>query len=303
MVFHSDITGIGYCSIDYLCMVPRIPHDDKVEIIQGMTQGGGPAATAIVAAARLGAKTAFAGAVGDDERGKAIMNSLSEEGIYLGGMKIRNGSESPAAFCWIEQSGGKRSIAWTKGNVKALSPDEIDMDLIRNSKALHLDGHQTEAAIAAARAAKENGVTVSIDAGTFVPGIDELLELSDIIIASEKFALRYTLETDMDKAAKKLFKGKCLFSAVTMGINGSVGFDGKNVLKCSSFKVDVIDTTGAGDVFHGAFIYKYVNGGNWDECLRFASAVSALKCTRLGGRTGIPTLKKAVEFLNWGTVK
>lgn len=298
MAPNSEITGLGYCSLDYLCVVPHIPHDDKVEILRSMVQGGGPAATAIVAAARLGAGTAFISAVGDDERSNAILNGLSDENIDISGMKTRKVSESPAAFCWIEKSGGKRSIAWTKGNVKALSPDEIDMDFIKNAKLLHIDGHHTEAAIAAAKTARENKVKVSIDAGTVVPGIDELLKLSDIIIASEKFALRHTQETDMQNAVKKLFKGNCIFSAVTMGERGSIGFDGKNILTCPAFKVDVIDTTGAGDVFHGAFIYKYVNGGNWTECIEFASAVSALKCTEFGGRTGIPTLKKVEGFIN-----
>lgn len=291
------ITGIGYCSIDYLCMVPNIPIDDKVEISKSLVQGGGPAATAIAAAARLGAKTAFIGAVGDDERGSNIIKSLSVEGINAGAIKIRKNAESPAAFCWIEEKSGNRSIAWTKGSAKALSADEIDEKLIKNSKVIHLDGHQTEAATAAAEIARKHGVTVSIDAGTIVPGIDKLLELSDIIIASEKFALRYTGESCMEKAMKKLFSANCGFSAVTMGSKGSIGFDGKSIIKCPSFKIDVIDTTGAGDVFHGAFVYKYTRGGTWRECMRFASAVSALKCTKFGGRTGIPDLKTIEKFL------
>ncbi|KKR04714.1 MAG: PfkB [Candidatus Uhrbacteria bacterium GW2011_GWF2_39_13] len=298
MEFHSDIIGIGYCSVDYLCLVPYIPQDDKVEIIQTIVQGGGPAATAIVAAARLGAKTALISTYGDDERGKSIRDGLAAEGINIKAMKLRKGTESPAAFCWIEKAGGKRSIVWTKGNVEALSPDEVDIEMIKKAKVLHLDGHQTEAAIAAAQIARKNKVTVSIDAGTIVPGIEKLLGLSDIIIASEKFALRYTGEADMEDAAKKLFKFNCIFSAVTMGEKGSIGFDGKNILRCPAFKVHAIDTTGAGDVFHGAFIYKYLSGGNWTECINFASAVSALKCTKFGGRTGIPRLSETEKFLS-----
>ena len=297
MSTHAQITGIGYCGMDYLCIVPYVPLDDKVEMVKSLVQGGGPAVTAIVAAARLGAKTAFCGAVGDDERGAQIVAGLAAEGVDTHGVKIRRRAESPAGFCWIEQKSGKRSIAWTRGSARPLSPRELDRDLIRNSRVLHLDGHQTQAALAAARFARKQGVTVSIDAGTLVPKIDELLALSDIVIASEKFALRYTGETRMDAAVKKLFSTGRRFSAVTMGKAGSVGFDGKNLLRCPSFKVAVVDTTGAGDVYHGAFAFAYASGKPWAECMRFAAAVAALKCTRLGGRTGIPDLRTTQKFM------
>lgn len=298
MSFPPKIIGLGYCSVDYLSIVPHIPVDDKVEIVQSLIQGGGPAATAIVTVAKLGAETSFIGVVGDDERGKAILDGLSVEGVGIGGMKIRRGAESPAAFCWIEKTNGKRSIAWTRGNAKQLSPDELDDKLIKRSKVLHLDGHQTSAAIAAAKIAQTHGVTVSIDAGTIVLQIDELLELSDIVIASEKFASYHTGKLSIEKAVEKLFTANCKFSAITMGNRGVIGFDGKNLLKCPAFKVDVVDTTGAGDVFHGAFVYKYSIGGTWHECMRFASAVSALKCTKFGGRTGIPSLSETENFLS-----
>ena len=293
----ATITGLGYCGMDYLCLVPRIPLDDKVEILQSAIQGGGPSATAIAAAARLGAATAFAGCVGDDQRGREIVAGLAAEGVDVSGMRIRVGAESAAGFCWIEKQSGKRSIAWTRGTARPLSADEIAPDLISTSKLLHLDGHQTEAAIAAARLARQHGVTVSMDAGTLVPGIEQLLELSDIIIASETLARRYTGQSDMEAAAKKLFTAHCKFSAVTMGSGGSIGFDGRESFKCPAFKVNVVDTTGAGDVFHGAFACEYVRGGTWPKCLRFASVVAALKCTRFGGRAGIPDLKTTEEFL------
>ena len=297
MSTHAQITGIGYCGMDYLCIVPQVPLDDKVEIVENLVQGGGPSVTAIVAAARLGAKAAFFGAVGDDERGAQIVRGLDSEGVDTRCIKIRRGAESPAGFCWIEQKSGKRSIAWTRGTARALSPREIDGGVIGKSSVLHMDGHQGKAAIAAAKAARKQGVTVSLDAGTFVPEIETLLALSDIVIASEKFAARYTGEANMAAAAKKLFANARRFSAVTMGKAGSIGFDGKNLFKCPAFKVDVVDTTGAGDVYHGAFIFEYARGSAWAECMRFAAAVSALKCTQFGGRTGIPNLKTAERFM------
>jgi len=291
------ITGIGYCGMDYLCRVPYVPHDDKVELTESLIQGGGPCATAIVAAARLGVRASFCGAVGDDARGGQILRGFADENVDTRGVKVRRGAESPAGFCWIEQQSGKRSIAWTRGNARPLSPREIDRDLIRESRVLHLDGHQAEAALAAARIARRQGVIVSIDAGTMVPEIGKLLELCDLVIASEKFAARYTGEADKVAAVKKLFAGNRMFSAVTLGKAGSIGFDGKRLFKCPAFKVDAVDTTGAGDVYHGAFISAYVRGKTWAECMRFAASVSALKCTKFGGRTGIPDLKTAEKFM------
>ena len=292
-----DIIGLGYCGLDYLCLVPRIPVDDKVETLANLTQGGGPAATATFAAARLGAKTAFIGATGDDERGRSILTGLRDGGVNTDAIAIRSGTESPAAFCWTEKSTGHRSIVWTRGGVKPLSPEETDFTMIKSAKILHLDGHQTATALHAAQIARKNGVTVSIDAGTIVPDIEKLLALADIVIASEKFAERLTGDVNPEKSVRKLFCGNCRFAAVTMGIHGSIGFDGRTIFEKPAFKVKVVDTTGAGDVFHGAFAYRYLNGGNWSECLCFAAAVAALKCTGFGGRTGIPTLAETERFL------
>ena len=292
-----EIFGLGYCGLDYLCLLPGIPLDDKVEILGSLTQGGGPSATATYAAARLGSAAAFAGAVGDDGRGRQILGGLRQGGVDVGAIAVRPGAESPAAFCWIDAPTGKRSIAWTKGAAAPLDPKELDMELLGKAKVLHLDGHQTQAALAAAAHARSKGVAVSIDAGTLVPGIEELLELCDIVIASEKFAARFTGDADPERSVRELFGRGRMFAAVTLGSAGSVGFDGKTMFKQAAFPVKVVDSTGAGDVFHGAFVHRFARGGGWAGCLRFAAAVSALKCAKFGGRTGIPTLAEAEKFL------
>lgn len=291
------ITGIGYCGMDYLCRVPHIPVDDKVELSESLIQGGGPCATALVAAARLGAKAAFCGAVGDDARGAQILRGLAEERVDVRGVRVRRRAESPAGFCWIEQATGRRSIAWTRGTAKPLGPRELDRNLIAKSHVLHLDGHQTQAALAAATLARRHGVAVSIDAGTLVPAIEELLAQCDLIVASEKFSARYTGDANPRRALKRLFAGPCRFAAVTLGKRGSVGYDGKRFIACPPCDVKVVDTTGAGDVYHGAFAFAYAAGKPWDECMRFATAVAALKCTAFGGRTGIPTLKATLSAM------
>ncbi len=293
----NTITGLGYCGLDYLSLVPNVPIDDKVEIVQSLIQGGGPAATAACTVARLGAKTAFIGAIGDDAPGQEILNEFAHNGVDTSNIKLRLNAASPKAFCWIEQNSGKRSIAWTHGTARALLPEEVNAALVKQSDLLNLDGHQTAAAIRAAEIAHESKTTVLLDAGTLTDGIERLLELSDIIIASEKFAERYTGSVEPEESLRRLFSKNTRFAAVTLGDKGSVGFDGKKFYRQAAFEVDVVDTTGAGDVFHGAFAYKYVSKCTWRECLRFATAVSALKCTKFGGRTGIPTLAEAENFL------
>lgn len=291
-----DLIGLGYCGVDYSCLLPRIPIDDKVEAVKTSIQGGGPAATATCAAARLGAGAAFIGTVGDDLRGRAILDAFKADRVDTSGVVSRKGAESPCAFCWSD-SGGRRSIAWTRGDARPLEPCEISEALIASCKLLHLDGHQATAAIHAAKIARRDGVTVSIDAGTIVPGIEELLDLSDIVIASEKFAERFTGLKDPKESVKKLFGSNCRFSGVTLGSEGSCGFDGRNSFHQPSFKVEVVDTTGAGDTYHGSFAYKYAKGGSWAECMEFAAAVAAMKCSVFGGRAGIPTLDLVESFL------
>ena len=293
----KTITGIGYCSMDCLCIVPWIPQDDKVQAEKTLEQGGGPAATAICASAKLGAKTAFISALGDDSRGQAILEGLARGNVDTTGIKLRLAAESPVAFCWIQANTGKRSIVWSHGSVAPLLPEEVNVALVRDAGLLYLDGHHTDAAIHAARIAREAGVPVMLDAGTIVPRIDELLALTDIVVASEKFAERFTKDPDVEAAVKKLFGKNMKFAAVTCGAEGSIGFDGETIYRQSAFPVKTIDTTGAGDVFHGAFAYCYINDGDWSECLRFAAAVAAMKCTKFGGRTGIPTLTEAEQFL------
>ncbi|MDX9867792.1 MAG: PfkB family carbohydrate kinase [Kiritimatiellia bacterium] len=292
------LIGIGYCGMDYLCVLPHIPLDEKVEIIDSLIQGGGPAVTAIVAAARLGADTAFLGVVGDDVRGAQIVRGIAAEGIDTAGVKVRKNAMSPAGFCWIDRQSGKRSIAWTRGTARPLTPCEFSRGRIRVSDLLHLDGHQTQAALAAAAFARKHGVCVSIDAGTILPGMEDLLSLSDIVIASETFAVRFTGSRSPETAVRKLFALGRRFAGITLGKRGSIGFDGTRILHCPPFDVPkVVDTTGAGDTYHGAFAFAAAQSRPWEACMRFATVVAALKCTRFGGRTGIPDLRTAEQHL------
>ncbi|MBQ7403817.1 MAG: hypothetical protein IJW05_10295 [Lentisphaeria bacterium] len=293
----ADFVGLGFCSNDYLAVLPEIPIDNKLQMLEHLVQGGGPAATAAVAAARLGVSAAFVGIVGDDDPGKRIISDFEMEGVSTDGMVIRPGAASAIAYCWIEQSTGKRSVAWTRGTLKELQADEVDPELIRNAKILHIDGHNPKAALAAAKEAKKHGVIVNLDAGTLRDGVPELLPYVTILIASELFARQYTGETDLEKALLKLGEIGAPVTGLTMGEQGSLMLDHGKILHCPAFKIEPVDTTGAGDVYHAAFGVRYLETQDLMECMRFASAVSAIKCLKLGGRAGIPSRKEVDEFL------
>lgn len=292
-----DFLAVGYCSNDYLAVLPEIPLDGKVQILEQMVQGGGPAATAAVAAARLGMKTGFIGVTGDDEHGVRIRRDLEQEGICTSAMKIRANCASAIAYCWIEQSTGKRSIAWSRGDFAELKEDEVDLEMIRQAEVIHLDGHNPAGALAAAKEARRNGIMVSLDAGTLRPEIRELMPYVTILIASEDFARRYTGEDDLEKALLKLGENGSEVTGITMGCKGSMVLENGKAVYCPAFSIKAVDTTGAGDVYHGAFAVRYCETGDLRESMRFASAVSALKCLKPGGRTGIPTRSEVEKFL------
>lgn len=292
-----DYVGLGFCSNDYLALLPEIPIDGKVRMLKHLVQGGGPAATSTVAAARLGLSAAFIGVAGDDEPGKWILRDFEAEKVFTGGMRIRKGHTSAIAYCWIDAPTGKRSVAWTRGTLPELEADEVDLDLVRQAKILHLDGHNPAGALAAAKEARKHGIPVLLDAGTLRDGVRELLPYVTILIASELFARQYSGKDDLEKAIFELAKTGAEVTGITMGKEGSMALDNGKILRCPAFEITPVDTTGAGDVYHTGFGVRYLETHDLMECMRFASAVSAIKCLQLGGRAGIPSRAQVDEFL------
>ena len=292
-----DILTLGFCNVDYLAIVPHIPLDEKVQIIETIEQSGGSAATAAVTAARLGAKAGFIGRVGDDSRGRTIVDEFRAEGVNIDGLVVDRGATSSLAFCWIDQTTGRRSIAWHHGSAKPLSADALPPELVRTAKILHLDGFQPDAALTAARLARDAGVRISLDAGTHMPHMHELLELSDVVIASEQFAQGLLGRDDPVAAVREIFSWGAEIAMVTLGEQGCVCLTADGLLRKPAFLASVVDTTGAGDVFHGAFCVAMLEAWDVERSIEFASATAALKCAQLGGRSGIPTRRDVFAFL------
>ncbi len=296
----AEYVGIGYCSNDHLAVVPFIPMDTKVQMRRHAILGGGPAGNSTAAAAALGKKAAFIGTVGDDPDGRAILSDFAAQGVDTSAMKVRQGATSAIAYLWIEEKTGNRSCVWTREGLTELSSDEVDLDLVRGAQVLHVDGHQPQAAIAAAKAANEAGVLVNYDAGTHRDGMQELLPLADLLICSEEFILKLTGLADAEAAVRKVYETyRPKVCGATMGVKGSMCFDGRDFVKMPAFQVEkVVDTTGCGDLFHTGFAVRYLETQDLAECQRFAAAVSAIKCRGLSGRPpSAPTREEVEDFL------
>ena len=296
----AEYVGCGFCSNDHLAVLPFIPMDTKVRMLQHRIMGGGPAGNATAAAATLGKKAAFIGTVGDDPDGEIILKDFQTQGVDTSAMKIRKGAMSAIAYLWIEEKTGNRSCAWGRENLTELAADEVDLDLVRGAQVFHVDGHNPQGAIAGAKAAKDAGVVVMYDAGTVRDGMEELLPLADLLICSEEFALKVTGLGGAEAAVRKIFETyRPRVAGATMGVRGSMCFDGRDFVKCPAFPVDkVVDTTGCGDLFHTGFAIRYLETQDLLECQRFGAAVSAIKCRGLSGRPpSAPTRDEVEAFL------
>ena len=301
MIIAMKVIGIGQCSLDYLFMVDSFPvPDTKIEVRQWTIAGGGPVATALVSLARLGVDCSLYGIIGDDASGEKIIASLHDEDIDTGGVVKRADSLSQVAFIAVEKNSGKRTIFWQRPSGDPFMPSELPDDFLDKADFLLLDGLMSEVSIYAAESAHKQKVPVMLDAGRIRSGTLELAGLCDYVVGSEEFARELAAGAegfDPEKALMKMKSFGAKTATVTLGEMGSVSAFGDDVFYCPAFKVNVVDTTGAGDVFHGGYIYGLLQEWDMREVVRFASAFAALKCTKLGGRTGIPTLKEVESLL------
>lgn len=292
-----DVICLGCSAVDYLGVVPAMPEcDTKMEMLEFSVQGGGPAATAAVTAARLGARTAFVGMVGDDDFGDFTLRELSRERVDVSGVMRVAGARSQFAFILVERDSGRRTIIWTRSGLPPMDPAALDRGMFTSCKVLHVDRHEIEAASAAAGWVRETGGIVSMDAGTYAPEVERLLPLVDVLIGSYAFARDATGETDPAKCAAALLRNRAI-AGVTCGEDGAYFATRHEQFHVPAFRVETADTTGAGDVFHGAFAFGLARGWDARRCAVFASATAAIKCRKLGGRAGIPAPEQVEELV------
>jgi sulfofructose kinase len=292
-----DVVGVGYCAVDYLGIVPTYPGlDEKVRLTEFARQGGGLIATAMATVGRLGGRASYIGKIGGDEFGRFTIEELDSDHVDTKHVVVDPSGVSQFAFIAVDQETGKRTIFWTPSGVM-LEPEEIRREDVLAGKVLQVDGHYPRAALQAATWANEAGIPVVMDAGTMREGSIEIAEKTDALITSALYARQFTGQDDPETAARVMFNERRLVSAVTLGDQGCVYVTSDGAFHQPAFTVDVVDTTGAGDVFHGAFSFGLAKGWPVPQVMEFAAAVAAIKCTKLGGRAGIPTLPQVIAFL------
>lgn len=294
-----ECVGFGICAVDYLNIVPKYPRlDEKTEAAEFSFQGGGPVATALVTLARLGGKVSFLGKIGNDYNGRFVQEQFQKEGVNISGIIVDESMPTNQAFIWIDQQSGKKSIVLNSRGYRTVQKNELKTDYIDSLKFLLIDGRDTDATFHLIKWAKEKGARVVLDAGSPREKMSEMLKLVDYPVVSEHFGRSFFQTNDPEKVIESLLKYNAKTAVVTLGNKGCYGSDGKHVYYQPAFPVDVVDTTGAGDVFHGAFVFGLIRQWPLPKILEFASATSALKCQSIGGRLGIPNLDKVNMFLD-----
>jgi sugar/nucleoside kinase (ribokinase family) len=251
----------------------------------------------MVALSRWGVKTKYIGKIGEDELGQFSLHSIRQEGVDVSSVTTEPNALNQFAMIIVDGSTGDRTILWNRDDRLMYREGELRKGEVCCGRLLHLDGHDIRAAIQCARWAREEGIPTVADLDKVEPLTSELIREIDFVITSARFPMLYTGISDQKKALFELQKHSHGFLCVTLGHSGAMAWVNGEFLYAEGFKIRAVDTTGAGDVFHGGFIYGLLQNWETEEILRFANAVAALKCRDLGGRRGIPTFEETQQFM------
>ncbi len=287
-----DAAGFGTNAVDHLVRLPSFPPPGgKYEISSYATEPGGEAASTMFGLQRLGYKTAYAGSFGDDHAGEIGRRSLEEAGVDCSYSRVVPEAATQVGFILVDEGSGERTVLWQRDERLKFTASDAPVELAARTKVLHLTPHDTEACIAMAHAAKRSGTIVSIDIDNIFDGVEELLRLVDICIASEDLPARLTGIADIDASLAALAESYgCGIAGVTMGTSGSKVFAHGRIINSPAYPVPggCVDTTGAGDAFRTGFLYGVLNGVSIEECCTYANTTAALKCRLPGARQGLP---------------
>lgn len=281
-----DVVGVGLNATDTVLLVPHFPaYGGKVPFVNEMYSPGGQVATAMVACAKLGLRAKYIGTIGDDERGRIQLESLRAAGVNRDHVRQRTNCPNQSAYIVIDQSTGERTVFWSRPDCLRITPEEIAPEQVTCARLLHIDGHDTPAVEHAARIARSHGIPVTVDVDTIYAGFERVLPLVDYLIASSEFPARWTRIDDPFDALAAIQKQHGMrVAAMTLGAHGALALAEGKYWYSPGFAVNCVDTTGAGDVFHGAFCYSVLQKMPLAEALDFSNAMAALNCTGMGAR-------------------
>jgi len=296
-----DVVGIDTSCVDLNVNLDSYPKAGASATLKKTSwQGGGKVATGMAACARLGAKCAMMGCVGDDIFGKFIINDFNLHGINTSAIKINKGDSSFSVVI-SEQAEGSRTILHRTGTGARYTYDDIDTKLLTSAKYFFIC-QADDVVNQAVDIAREAGVKIFIDADGYSDKIMAMLPKIHIFVGSEFFYNSLYSDENYEENCRRIMAKGPEIAVFTLGDKGCVGVSKEGFFRLPAFMVDVVDTVGAGDVFHGGFLSGLLAGRTVEDAARFASAVAAIKCTRIGGRAAIPDMETVTRFLQDGTI-
>jgi len=290
-----DVVGVGLNATDTLILLSHFPaYAGKVAFEREILSPGGQVASAMVTCAKLGLRVKYIGTVGDDERGRVQLASLEDSGINLDDLEVRKNCPNQTAYILIDQTTGERTVLWQRAECLRLEPESITNEKITCARMLHIDAHDTPAVARAAEIAHQHRIPVTVDVDTIYHGFDRVLPHVDYLVASSEFPVQWTHERDPFRALEMIQEEYHIpVAAMTLGALGALARMHGRFVYSPAFVVNCADTTGAGDVFHGAFCYAVLQNMPLRESLEFANAMAALNCTALGARGRIAAVEEA----------
>jgi sugar/nucleoside kinase (ribokinase family) len=288
-----DVIGVGANSVDYVYRLPQFPKPDstaaKLRIAYHTVSCGGQTATTLCTCAAMGLTTRYVGATGSDDNGQLIRDALVDRGVDIA-QSVESDGGNAFAVILLDQRQGERVVLWERPAGLDLAPGDIDRDVVCDARLLHVDDVDIDTSIRAASMARAAAIPVTSDIERVGERTEELVAAVTIPIFAEHVLESLTGERDFERALRTLRQRHAGMLCVTLGARGAMLLDGDHLYQQPAFPMPVTDTTGAGDVFRGAFIAALLRGDAPADILRFANAAAAICCTRLGAIAGIPTL-------------
>lgn len=290
------IVGFGVACIDYIVIAPAAKPGGYSPVRDFTIQGGGLTGTAMVACARLGARAKILGRIGDDGVGDQVVEGLEAENVDTSDLIRVPGGQSLFSIIMVDADTAERTIYCRADVGTDCSPDAIALDAIKDADVVVLDAHWSEGARVVVTRARQLGIPTVCDINVS-PRNQGIVALCDYPVVPRASAMGMVDDGDMHKALDRIRALGPKAAVVTCGEDGAYYADDGDRGYVEAFKVDAVDTTGAGDVFHGAFAVGLARGWQIRDIVTFTSAVSAIKCTKVGGRAGIPTFPQTIDFL------
>jgi sugar/nucleoside kinase (ribokinase family) len=282
-----DVVGVGLNATDTIVSVETFPESgSKVEYRDRSVMPGGQVATTVVACQTWGLRSRYVGKFGDDAAAQLHKDAFRRVGAEAQIVTVP-GEHSLHNVILVDAT-GDRTVLCQRNDCMTLVPEDLDREWIVNARVLHVDGHDTAAATLAASWARQAGIPVTADLDDTYSGVDDLIANVDYLLVNCDFSCRLMDETNLESSLRKMqTRYGCKLSAATLGENGVLAWDGKHLVHSAAYRVPVVDTTGAGDIFRAGFIYGLLQDWPLDRLLDFSCAAAAMNCMAHGARGGI----------------